>query len=111
MIITNATSYGILARKMVLYPLGTILDSRRKLHSTNLDGKQDIIVKLCCQCDLLEGKDENLISQLCWLDFLTFHVTLNHWKITSMIKMNPLRMNWQYYMTWDAIHPRITFGS
>jgi hypothetical protein len=42
----------------------------------------------------LGGKHENLTSQLCWLNFLAFHMDFNCWKVTSMIGMHLWMVNW-----------------
>jgi hypothetical protein len=36
------------------------------------------------------------VFNLCWLDFQAFHISLNYWKVTFMIKMNPQMNNCQF---------------
>jgi hypothetical protein len=87
-VVTHATSYDTLVRNAILYPLGLPLIFEKKPHTIALDGKSKFVTKLHYFVRFIGGKLQNATNPLCWLDFQAFHMGLNYWKVTLMIRMN-----------------------
>jgi hypothetical protein len=88
-------SCDVLVGGVVLYPLGVTIDFWEEIAyyccvwQTKANHKVSLLVRF------IGGKQENLISQLCWLDFQAFCMDLSYWKVTFMTKMHLQLVNWQ----------------